>query len=335
MKKFIVILLIFGINACSSTYKPSTKTSGIDEGTTAASPAMPELRSIILDMADKDQAIDQVLQETMTGKVKLSGEPDLPEELRKRIVAIYQSNTVEVKKIFEQNGWPNSSMIGHDGVNAFWLLVQHSTDHEFRRIVLPSVKTAFSKGEIIDAQSFAWFVDQLLVNDGKPQRYGTKIKEWDGVTPILFDIENPRQVNVARGGIGLFNLEGYLSAVKACYLRESTCNNPAEVQDVEDNRGGIGVSLDIKGSGSIDTMTLKSLTVIKVIEDSPAARAGLQFGDRIIEIDGLSVEGRNGNTLLKALHKPVGSKVTIVVRQAVGSERVTTHPSLNKLSLSS
>ncbi|MCP4979031.1 MAG: PDZ domain-containing protein [Gammaproteobacteria bacterium] len=324
MKKFIVILLIFGINACSSTYKPSTKTSGIDEGTTAASPAMPELRSIILDMADKDQAIDQVLQETLTGNEKPFAEPELPAELKKTILDIYQTNTEAAKKIYAKNGWPNSSMIGLDGVNAFWLLVQHSTDHEFQRTLLPSVKTAFSEGEIIDAQGFAWLVDQLLVNDGKLQKYGTQIKEWSDRTPILFDIENPGQVNAVRGSIGLFNLEGYLSAVKACYLRESTCNNPAEVQDVEDNRGGIGVSLDIKGSGSIDTMTLKSLTVIKVIEGSPAARAGLQFGDRIIEIDGLSVEGRNGNTLLNALHKPVGSQVTIVVRQTVGSERKIT-----------
>ncbi len=324
MKKSIILILLFAINACSSIPKPGTEAPEADESIVSASPAMPDLRKRILDMAAADEAIDRVLQSAMMGQDKVSGEAKPSAELEKRVLAVYQSNTVAAKKIYEKKGWPNSSMIGLDGVNAFWLLVQHSTDNEFQRTVLPSVKTAFSKGEIIDAQSFAWFVDQLLVSDGKPQRYGMKIKEWDGATPILFDIENPSQVNVVRGGIGLFNLEGYLSAVKACYLRESTCNNPAGVHDVEDDGGGIGVSLDIKGSGSIDTMTLKSLTVIKVIKGSPAARAGLQFGDRIIEIDGLSVEGRNGNTLLKALHKPVGSKVTIVVRQTVGSERKIT-----------
>ncbi len=324
MKKLIVLVLFFGISACSSTLKAGTEISGIDENVVAASPTMPGLRSIILDMADKDQAIDQVLQETMMGNENSSGKPEVPAELEKRIVAIYQSNTVEVKKIYEENGWPNSSMIGHDGVNAFWLLVQHSTDHEFIRTVLPSVKTAFREGEIIDAQSFAWFIDRQLVSGGKPQRYGTQIKEWDNGTPILFDIENPSQVNAVRGSIGLFNLEGYLSAVKTCYLQEPACNNPAEVGDKEDNPGGIGVLLDIKGSGPMEAMIVKSLTVKKVAKNSPAANARLQIGDQIIEIDGQTVEGGNGDALGHAMHKSVGSKVSIVVRQAGGSLRKIT-----------
>ncbi len=324
MKKLIVLVMFFGISACSSTLKPGTEISGIDENVVAASTTMPELRLMILNMADKDQAIDQVLQETMMGNAKPPGEVEVPADLEKRIFAIYQSNTVTAKKIYAKNGWPNASMIGHDGVNAFWLLVQHSTDNEFQRTVLPSVKTAFREGEIIDAQSFAWFVDQLLVSDGKPQKYGTQIKEWDNGIPILFDIENPSQVNAVRGSIGLFNLEGYLSAVKTCYLQEPACNNPAKVWDQEENPGGIGVHLDIKGSGPMDAMTVKSLTVEKVAKHSPAARAGLQIGDQIIEIDGQTVEGSNGDAMGHAMHKSVGSKVTIVVRQAGGSLRKIT-----------
>ncbi len=321
MKKLIVLAIFFGISACSSTLKPGTEISGIDENVVSASPTMSGLRSKILDMADKDMAIDQILQETMMGKEKLFGKPEVPTELEQRIVATYQSNTVEIKKIYENNGWPNSSMIGHDGVNAFWLLVQHSTDQEFTRTILPSVKTAFREGEIIDAQSFAWFVDQLLVSDGKPQRYGTQIKEWDDGTPILFDIENPGQVNAVRGSIGLFDLEGYLSILKICYLQEPACNNATNIWGKEDNPGRIGVLLDIKGSGPIEAILVKSLTVTKVAEGSPAADAGLQIGDQIIEIDGQTVEGGNVGTLMSALNKPVGSKVTIVIGRTEGPLR--------------
>ncbi len=49
MKKLIVLVLFFGISACSSTLKPGAEISGIDENLVAASPTMPGLRSIILD----------------------------------------------------------------------------------------------------------------------------------------------------------------------------------------------------------------------------------------------------------------------------------------------
>ncbi len=322
MIRSIVLILLLGVSACSSVPKPGTELLEADKSLVSVSPAMPELRKKILNMADEDESIDLVLQRAMMGQDKISGEAKPSAELEKRVLAIYQSNTVEAKRIYQENGWPDSSMIGFDGVNAFWLLVQHSTDDDFTRTVQPAVKKAFGKGEIIDAQSYAWFVDNLLVKAGKPQRYGTLIESWDNGTPILFDLENPGRVNAVRGSIGLFNLEGYLAAVKTCYLQEPGCNNPTGALDKVDNSGWIGARLDIKGSGPVTAMTLKSLTVIKVASGSAAARAGLQIGDQFIEIDGLTVEGAtNPDALMAALHKPVGSEVTIVVRQPGGTRR--------------
>lgn len=49
---------------------------------------------------------------------------------------------------------------------------------------------------------------------------------------------------------------------------------------------GIGVIIDIDATGS--------LTITDVIRHSPAEKAGLSSGDKIIKIDGIAVSTENG-----------------------------------------
>lgn len=76
---------------------------------------------------------------------------------------------------------------------------------------------------------------------------------------------------------------------------------------------GIGVHIGMKGD---------ALTVIAPIEDGPGFRAGLQSGDRIIEIDG---EKTGGVTLQEAVEKlrgPAGEEVTVkILRIGEGTAR--------------
>jgi hypothetical protein len=97
-------------------------------------------------------------------------------------------------------------MIGYDGIDALWLLLQHSPDARFQRNMLPHVKTAFDNGEL-NPQNYALFVDRVLVQDDKPQKYGTQINEIANHTPVLYPIENRSNVNELCASIGLFNLQ--------------------------------------------------------------------------------------------------------------------------------
>ncbi len=68
--------------------------------------------------------------------------------------------------------------------------------------------------------------------------------------------------------------------------------------------GGIGIQIGIKDN---------TLTVIAPIEDTPAFRAGIKAGDKIIKING---EPTAGMTLMEAVNKmrgPKGTKVTITI----------------------
>jgi hypothetical protein len=270
---------------------------------------MPRLRMTLLDMVDKDQAI----------RKEMVGNEEPSDQWLQSLRDMDESHTGELKNIFEKYGWLNASEIGRDGVQAFWLLAQHATDFDFQRALMPHIKEAFDEGKI-EANSYALFVDRLLVREGKPQKYGTQIKEWVNKTPVPFPIENPDNVNSVRGNIGLFNLEDYLLLVKDAYFPEE--NTPLSFSDHElaSDEVGIGLAFDIKGSGPMKNMTVKSFTVDRVKKGSTAANAGIAVGDRIIEIDGIPVEGSNMNRLIPAMDKSAGEAITLVVQKPDGKK---------------
>jgi carboxyl-terminal processing protease len=68
--------------------------------------------------------------------------------------------------------------------------------------------------------------------------------------------------------------------------------------------GGLGIEIGMKDG---------FLTVIAPIEDTPAARAGLQAGDRIVRIENESTKNMNVMDAVKRLRGEPGSKVTITV----------------------
>ncbi len=70
--------------------------------------------------------------------------------------------------------------------------------------------------------------------------------------------------------------------------------------------GGLGIEITLESG---------VLTIVSPIEDTPADKAGLKPGDKIIKIDG---ESTKNITLLKAVQQmrgPAGSKVTITIRR--------------------
>jgi hypothetical protein len=272
------------------------------------SPTMPELRATLLNMANEDQEL----------RLQMAGNVNITEEHLKSLENTDKFHTDKLKLIYADHSWPDASMIGRDGVQAFWLLAQHSSDFDFQRTLLPHVQTAFDTGEI-EANSYALFVDRLLVREGKPQKYGTQIKEWTNKTPILFPVQNRSNVNVLHGSIGLFDLEDYLLLAKDAAFPEENIQLPFSDHNGADSKTGIGLVFDIKGSGPIEAMTVQSFTVDKVEVGSTAANAGINVGDQVIEIDGVPVEGSNINTLIPAMDKPVGDDVSLVIKRPDGS----------------
>lgn len=74
--------------------------------------------------------------------------------------------------------------------------------------------------------------------------------------------------------------------------------------ETEGQFGGLGIEITIKD---------EQLTVVSPIDDTPAHRAGIKAGDKIIKINGTSTKNITIMEAVKKLRGPKGTKVTITV----------------------
>ena len=77
---------------------------------------------------------------------------------------------------------------------------------------------------------------------------------------------------------------------------------------------GVGVQMDARDSG---------ITVIGALPGTPAERAGIMTGDRIVEIQGRSTQGLTQEEALKSLRGAPGSTVRIAIERSGVASRLT------------
>jgi carboxyl-terminal processing protease len=88
----------------------------------------------------------------------------------------------------------------------------------------------------------------------------------------------------------------FLSGDRLTRLNENTSGRYA----------GLGVQIDVRDGW---------ITVVSPLPDSPAERAGIQTGDRIVEMEGRSTEGWTIDEAQRELRGPRGSRVNIMVER--------------------
>ena len=76
--------------------------------------------------------------------------------------------------------------------------------------------------------------------------------------------------------------------------------------DTKGQFGGIGVEVDLRRN---------QITIISPIEGSPAERAGLLPGDRIVAIDGQNIAGKRADELIRLMRGEPGSVVAITIER--------------------
>ena len=173
--------------------------------------ANPALRGELLERVEQDQAIrDEFIKKGVE-------HPD--QSVLARMQAIDDANAERVRAIVRQYGWPGTELVGQDGTDAAFLLVQHA-DLALQKEMLPLVERAYKRGEL-SGQDYALLLDRVLVGEGKPQVYGTQAKrfeEWKGKEPVLQPIEDEGNVDKRRAEVGLPPLSEYREMLKQMYF---------------------------------------------------------------------------------------------------------------------
>ena len=108
-----------------------------------------------------------------------------------------------VISIIEKCGMPTLKEVSQKQMDAIWLGLQHSTK-EIRKKYFPQIEKAVKNGDI-PKQDYALMKDRMLMDEGKPQIYGSQIKNGK-----LYKLENPKTVNERRKEMGLEPIEDYL-----------------------------------------------------------------------------------------------------------------------------
>ncbi|HET8844227.1 MAG TPA: DUF6624 domain-containing protein [Ktedonobacteraceae bacterium] len=120
--------------------------------------------------------------------------------------AIHSLNNARMHTILETYGWPGKSLVGMDGCRAAGFIIQHAMlDLDLQERGLQLLTEAVSKGE---AEPFmlAFLADRVLMQEDRPQIYGTQYVEASdgGLEP--WPIENPAEVDQRRRSVGLMPL---------------------------------------------------------------------------------------------------------------------------------
>lgn len=175
-------------------------------------PADTELRAELMKRVKTDQAARFAVINAQRENEK---NPLLPDLVKKQ-QEIDKDNTKWLKEVVDKHGWPTFTLVGKDGGNAAWLLVQHADlEPKFQRKCLDLMKPLVAKDEVRKTD-FAYLTDRVLLAEGKKQLYGTQFHPVNGKWEPR-PLEEPEKVDERRKEMGMTTLEQYRKVIESNY----------------------------------------------------------------------------------------------------------------------
>ena len=151
------------------------------------------------------------------------------QQAEKEFREITAANLIHLKNIVKKYGYPSHSLVGETSSHNFWLMVQHSdSDLKFQKKLLKLMLREVRKNNA-SPRDYAYLVDRVRINNGKPQLYGTQIfvnnpqKGYE-----LKPVYQPEQLNQRRKRMGLPTAEEYLERANKMFfeLNKEKLNKP-------------------------------------------------------------------------------------------------------------
>ncbi|MFN0203261.1 MAG: DUF6624 domain-containing protein [Bacteroidia bacterium] len=119
-----------------------------------------------------------------------------------RYQAIWDTlNINALKNIVKLYGFPAYSLVGYEASHVAWQVAQHA-DTAFQHRYLKLMRFAFFQNDC-DARNLAYLEDRVLMNQDKPQLYGTQFKCADAVDCTIYPIQDIENVDKRRVSMDL------------------------------------------------------------------------------------------------------------------------------------
>lgn len=127
-------------------------------------------------------------------------------------------NLIKVKQILDQYGWLGPDVIGKNGSEALFLVIQHS-DQSTQEKYLPMMRDAVKNGKA-HGSALALLEDRVAIGQGKKQIYGSQVSGMNGKYKFS-PIEDEINVNKRRAAVGLEPIEEYAKNFGIVYKQPS------------------------------------------------------------------------------------------------------------------
>lgn len=156
----------------------------------------PGLVSELAAMAAEDQRI-----RTFPADGVFARRVTLEQQMEARRVDV--ANTDRLRAIVDEFGWPGRTLVGEQGAEHAWLLAQHA-DHQLdsQRLFLKELEKAVAAGDA-PARHAAYLTDRVAMNEGRPQTYGTQIRDVRDGEGVPWPIAEPQHLDERRASVGL------------------------------------------------------------------------------------------------------------------------------------
>ena len=156
-----------------------------------------ELKSTLVKMVEEENHL----------KAELASDGSLYEGYPVKIRELHLNQANELEKIIETYGWPKISLVGKEGADAAWLILQHSISRpDFMKRCFPVFESAVHENEA-RSRHLACLTDGIRYFSREPQVYGSYF-DWNEKGQLCpWVIENPENVNERRKKMGLNTLE--------------------------------------------------------------------------------------------------------------------------------
>jgi hypothetical protein len=177
---------------------------------------------------------DQAAREWTKGMSSLSADEIV--QYSTEMERVDSLNQATVFGILDKEGWP--SHLSDKANRAIWIVIDHS-DLAYRSKYLGLVKEKAEEG-VLDKTDYAILNDRVLMEEGKPQIYGTQIKMAATIVEdelamqlCLWPVEYPAALDSLRSTVGLSPIEEYLKTSSESIGQEIVWDKEKTVADFD------------------------------------------------------------------------------------------------------